>query len=83
VPRDGADELRKDRLITKLLFVHRANVVSGAEIADGEQERAEDRDDDRERPLRIRHRWLSKKRDAVTDGLDAGHRCAATGEGSQ
>jgi hypothetical protein len=43
---DGTDQLREDCLIAWLLLVHRADVISWAEITYHEQKRAEDRDDD-------------------------------------
>ena len=82
-PGHGADKLRKDRLVTGLLLVHRVNLVGRREITDREQECPEDGNDDRECPLRSGHFRFPEKWNTIADRLDTSHRRATAGERTQ
>src|SRR5437667_325874 len=79
---DHAD-LRKHRLITGLLLIHRVKLVCWREETKHEQEKGEHSNDNSECPLRSRHFGFFKKRHTVADGFNTSHRGAAAGERAQ
>ncbi len=79
-PHDGGDQHRDDALVAGLSRIGRGDAVRAREVRDAREQDRQNDDDRGERALRVRDRRRPEERDAVADGLHAGHRGTAVRE---
>ena len=77
------DQLRQNGLIAGLSLVHRANLISSAEVSYAQQQQRQDHDDDRQGAMGVFDFRFSKQWHSIADCFDASHGRATIGKGTQ